>query len=281
MEQSERYARYREVIKGLRLMDDDFFSEALNGKIAPVEYILQTILERYDIRVQRTEAQVEYKSATKRSIKLDIQAVDAEGRVMDIEVQRADKGASVRRARFHSSTIDRSLLEKGDEFDALVDTYVIFITEHDKFGAGLPLYHVERTIPELGHTPFGDGAHIIYVNGMFRDLNHPVGRLMHDMHCTRADDILNPLLAEEVRYLKETEGGNTTMCRAVEELAKEFAEEARQEGEAAGRQKGKREANIATAKNLLAMGTLSIEDIAKGVGLSVDEVKALADKKPA
>ena len=129
MEQSERYARYREIIRDMRLMDDEFFSEALNGKIAPVEYILQTILERDDIRVQRTESQVEYKSATKRSIKLDIQAVDAEGRVMDIEVQRADKGASVRRARFHSSIIDRTLLEKGDEFDALVDTYVIFITE--------------------------------------------------------------------------------------------------------------------------------------------------------
>lgn len=77
-----------------------------------MEYILRTILERNDIKVQCTEAQVEYKSATKRSIKLDIRAVDTEGHVLDIEVQRADKGASVRRARFHSSVIDRTLLEK-------------------------------------------------------------------------------------------------------------------------------------------------------------------------
>lgn len=108
----DQYQHYLELLKGLRLMDDDFFSEALDEKIEPVEYILCTILERNDIKVQCTEAQVEYKSATKRSIKLDIRAVDTEGRVLDIEVQRADKGASVRRARFHSSVIDRTLLEK-------------------------------------------------------------------------------------------------------------------------------------------------------------------------
>ena len=168
MEPKKSYERYLEKIAELRLMDDDFFSEALDEKIAPVEYILNTILERDDIRVQRTEAQVEYKSATKRSIKLDIRAVDAEGRVMDIEVQRAEKGAGVRRARFHSSMIDRTLLEKGDDFESLVDTYVIFITEQDRFGAGLPLYHVERKITELNDAMFGDGAHIIYVNGAFR-----------------------------------------------------------------------------------------------------------------
>ena len=94
--QKDKQERYLELLAGLRLMDDDFFSEALDEKIAPVEYILNTVLERDDIRVLRTEAQVEYKSAANRSIKLDIRAVDAEGRVMDIEVQRADRGAGVR-----------------------------------------------------------------------------------------------------------------------------------------------------------------------------------------
>ena len=70
-------------IKELRLMDDDFFSEALDGKTEAVEYILNTVLERDDIKVKSTKAQVEYKSATKRSIKLDIQAEDVNGRLMD------------------------------------------------------------------------------------------------------------------------------------------------------------------------------------------------------
>ena len=63
-------------IKELRLMDDDFFSEALDGKKDAIAYILNTILEMDDIKVKSTKAQVEYKSATKRSIILDIQAED-------------------------------------------------------------------------------------------------------------------------------------------------------------------------------------------------------------
>ena len=109
-------------IKELRLMDDDFFSEALDGKKDAVEYILNTILERDDIKVKSTKAQVEYKSATKRSITLDIQAEDVNGKLMDIEIQRSDRGAGVKRARFHSSMIDRSLLSKGDDFEDLIDT---------------------------------------------------------------------------------------------------------------------------------------------------------------
>lgn len=272
-EQNAKYQRYLELIAGLRLLDDNFFSEALDGKIAPVQYILNTILERDDLRVLHTEAQVEYKSATRRSIKLDIRAVDTEGRVMDIEIQRAEQGAGVRRARFHSSMIDRTLLAKGDDFEDLVDTYVIFITEKDKFGAGLPLYHVERTIPELNHTVFGDGAHIIYVNGEFRDLENPIGRLMHDMNCTDADEMLNPLLAEEVRYLKETEGGRVQMCRAFEEIAFEAAKEAAE--------KATHEKAIDTALKMIARGRMTLEEISEDSGLPLDEVKELAQKKPA
>ena len=46
----DQYQHYLELLKGLRLMDDDFFSEALDEKIEPVEYILPTILERNDIK---------------------------------------------------------------------------------------------------------------------------------------------------------------------------------------------------------------------------------------
>lgn len=56
-----------------------------------------------------------------------------------------------KRARFHSSMIDRTLLSKGEDFEDLVDTYVIFITENDKFGKGIPLYHIERRIEEMDY----------------------------------------------------------------------------------------------------------------------------------
>ena len=257
-------------IKELRLMDDDFFSEALDGKTEAVEYILNTVLERDDIKVKSTKAQVEYKSATKRSIKLDIQAEDVNGRLMDIEIQRSDRGSGVRRARFHSSMIDRALLSKGDDFEDLVDTYVIFITEKDKFGMGIPLYHIERKISEMDNALFGDGAHILYVNGEYRNLEHPVGSLMHDFNCKDAKDMVNPLLAEEVRYLKETEGGRSQMSRILEEMRNEVAEKAKAEGN--------HEKAVNTALKMIAK-KYEAEEIAEITGLSLEEVRKLAENQ--
>lgn len=263
-----------QMLKELRLMDDDFFSEALDGKIEAVEYIINTILERNDIKVKSTKAQIEYKSATKRSIILDIQAEDANGKVIDIEIQRSDRGSGVKRARFHSSMIDRTLLSKGEDFEDLVDTYVIFITENDKFGKGIPLYHIERRIEEMDYAVFGDGTHIIYVNGEYRNMEHPIGSLMHDFNCKEAKDIVNPLLAEEVRYLKETEGGRSQMCKLLEEMRKEVAVEA----EAKGKAEGKAETTMELALKMLARGRDSLEEIAEMTGLPLDEVRKLTKK---
>ena len=225
----------------------------------------------YSIQRQKIQSkvQVEYKSATKRSIKLDIQAEDVNGRLMDIEIQRSDRGSGVRRARFHSSMIDRALLSKGDDFEDLVDTYVIFITEKDKFGMGIPLYHIERKISEMDNALFGDGAHILYVNGEYRNLEHPVGSLMHDFNCKDAKDMVNPLLAEEVRYLKETEGGRSQMSRILEEMRNEVAEKATHNNA------------VNTALRMLTRGRDSIEEIAEITGLSLEEVRKLANNQKA
>ena len=223
-------------------------------------------------KVKSTKAQVEYKSATKRSITLDIQAEDdADGKLVDIEIQRSDKGAGVRRARFHSSMIDRTILSKGEDFEDLVDTYVIFITENDKFGKGIPLYHVERKITEMDDELFGDGAHILYVNGEYRDMEHPVGSLMHDFNCKDAKDMVNPFLAEEVRYLKETEGGQKQMCRLLEEMREEAAAEARAEG----KEEGKAEGKVSDAIKMLTKG-YPVEEIMEITDLPLEDVQKLA-----
>ena len=215
--QKDKQERYLELLAGLRLMDDDFFSEALDEKIAPVEYILNTVLERDDIRVLRTEAQVEYKSAANRSIKLDIRAVDAEGRVMDIEVQRADRGAGVRRARFHSSMLDRTLLDKGKDFEDLVDTYVIFITEHDRFGAGLPLYHVERRIAELDEQMERDNARMEELLAMMADPDFYVN-----------EDASSDAIAEHAKLKQRLAAAEEEWFTLTEELEAEMARQQEQ-----------------------------------------------------
>ena len=151
-----------------------------------------------------------------RSVKLDILATDRAGAFYNIEVQRADKGASRKRARYNSSLLDSNITIPGDEYDALAETYVIFITENDYFSRGLPLYHIERVVQETGEL-FSDDEHILYVNGQYRG-DDPIGSLMHDFFCKDPNDMNNPVLAENVRYYKTDKEGVKYMCRISEEI---------------------------------------------------------------
>ena len=77
-------------------------------------------------------------SLLNRSVRFDILATDSTGAKINVEIQRADKGAGRKRARYNSSMMDAALLEKGDDFDNLPETWVVFITENDVIGKGLP-----------------------------------------------------------------------------------------------------------------------------------------------
>ena len=112
--------------------------------------------------------------------------------------------------------LDTKMLKEKQKFKEIHVSYVIFITESDYMKMGLPMYHVERTVRETGAL-FGDGSHIIYMNGSYKDDSDPVGKLMHDFRCTSPVDMFYQELAEPVRYFKETEGGRSQMCKAMEE----------------------------------------------------------------
>lgn len=214
--------KYREedlkLLAGFTLLDDDFMTIVFDRNIEATELVLNIILGRNDLKVIEVIAQREYKNPVTggRSIKLDIYAQDSDGKVYDIEVQNDDAGADIHRARFYSSMLDVKMLKEKQKFKEIHDSYVIFITKNDYMKMGLPMYHVERTVQEAGIS-FGDGSHIIYVNGNYKDDNDPVGRLMHDFRCTSAVDMFYQELAKSVRHFKETEGGQNQVCKAMEE----------------------------------------------------------------
>lgn len=70
---------------------------------------------------------------------------------------------------------------------------------------------------------FEDGDHILYVNGEYRGESE-LGKLMHDFNCTNADDMNYDIMAERTRYLKEDPKGVNEMCKALEEMRNETAE---------------------------------------------------------
>lgn len=257
-------------IQSLRLLDDDFMNKVFEDK-ACAEFLLQIILERTDLTVQKVHSQHNLKNLQGRSVRLDILATDEAGRVYNIEVQRSDKGAGAKRARYNSSLIDANITEPGDNYENLNETYVIFITEHDVLKAGRPIYHIDRMIQET-NALFGDGSHILYVNAQIKD-NSALGQLMHDFACTKAEEMHYPILAKRVRYFKEEQEGVATMSRIFEEIKREAAQEAAR--------KTAREKSIQVARRMLRMGKYSYEEISAISDLTMDEVKALDEGKPA
>ena len=154
---------------------------------------------------------------------MDVHAIDVNGDEIDIEVQGNSAGAHIRRARYHSSMVDSKMLDEGQEFRQLKDSYIIFIYKHDKFRKGLPVYHIDRYIRETEEL-FDDGSHIIYVNGNYKG-NDEIGQLMNDFRQTDSDKIHYAALAKGVKHFKDTEKGREQMCEAVEKYAKEYAKE--------------------------------------------------------
>ena len=86
---------------------------------------------------------------------------------------------------------------------------------------------------------------------------------MHDFHCTRAEDMYYDVLAERVRYFKETEEGVSKMSKAMEELARdfagEFAREAEKRGMQRGMQRGMETERIFSIRNIMANLQLTAE----------------------
>ena len=215
---ARQHAEDLQRLRGFRLLDDDFMAKVFEDK-ACAELLLRIILNKADLVVNEVHGQLTLKNLQGRSARLDVFAADSTGQVYNIEVQRSDRGAVAKRARYNAALIDANITEPGDEYQALNECYVIFITENDVIGADLPLYHADRIVLETGKS-FGDGSHIIYVNAQITD-ETALGRLMHDMWCVEAEDMHYDVLADRVRYFKENEEGVATMCRAMEEMRNE------------------------------------------------------------
>lgn len=218
--------RYRRYVQELRYIDDSFMSIALNDKIT-VQEVLNAILD-FPVEVTRVESQRTENRLYGRGVRLDVIARDKNGKFYNIEIQRANEGANVHRARYNASILDTVVSNKGEDFKSLPDTYIIFITEKDVFKAGFQLYHIDHIIRETNET-CDDGQHIVYVNGACQS-DTEIGRIMHDFQCRQAEDMYNKVLAGRMEDIKGDEKEVRRMCEIMEKIQNEGREEGREEG---------------------------------------------------
>ena len=256
-------------IKQLRYIDDEFMTVCLKDNYEAVELILRIVLGKKDIKIKSLRTQEQLKNLQGRSAILDVHAIGSDNKEFNVEIQRADKGADAKRARHNSSLLDAHILKSGDKTEDIPDSYVIFITENDVMKADEPLYWVERYITiKQNKVPFGDGSHILYVNGKYRG-NDELGRLMHDFLCTDPDDMNYEELAKKARYFKKSDEGGAAMCQILEDMRNETAIRVARET--------KRNMARETAERLIEGGRIPLEEIARCLpSLSMDELREIA-----
>ena len=261
-----RYEKYKGIIKNFTLMSDIFMRNVFKKREC-LEYVLQVIMEKQDLHVIDQIIQKDYKNLQGRSAVMDCVARDSAGKQFDVEIQQDNEGASPKRARYHSGLMDMNTLNPGQDFEELPESYVIFITRDDILGYGLPIYHIDRQIKELNEA-FQDEAHIIYVNSKKQD-DTQLGRLMHDLHCKKADEMHSPILAKRMYELKETQKGVELMCHEMEKIYSEGMES----GEKRGELKAKKETALSMAEE-----GMNIQKIARLVKVSEKDVQKWIDE---
>lgn len=209
-----------ETVKSYTYMTDRFMTMAFDKPVA--QHILSVIMGK-NLIVKSVKSQPVEDNFFSRSCRFDVLAEDSNGKIYNIEVQNSNEGAVPRRARYNCEKLDELVIRKGMAYNDYPETYVIFITQNDVLGDGLPIYHIRRHIEENGKL-FDDGQQIIYVNGENTDTSTALGQLMVDMQQKDAAKISNKILADRMNILKK---GRTfeTMCREIEKLTADVTAE--------------------------------------------------------
>lgn len=266
MELAERRKMYLEKIEQLRLIDDTMFNSCMDGDTDAMAAVLRPIFDDNTLIVTEVITQRSIPNLYGREVRIDALAT-VRGKIINVEVQRDDRGAIPRRGRYNSSLIDAREIDKGTNFGDLPETYIIFITENDIWKQGQPIYRIHRTFEDTS-TIYEDGAHIFYVNGEYRG-NDALGNLMHDFFCTNPDDMTCSVLAERMRYYKHTEKGVSDMCKIMDKI--------RDDGKKEGLEEGYKKASLTHIRSLIESMNLTAEAAMDALKIpKVDQAKYLA-----
>ena len=103
---------------------------------------------------------------------------------------------------------------------------------------------------------------------------------MQDFFCENPQKMNYKELAQRADYFKAEAEGVHTMCELMEKFGERKLEEGRMEGRLEGRAEGRAEGRVESARRtaaaLIALGKLTLSQIAEATQLSQEEVERLA-----
>lgn len=75
-----------------------------------------------------------------KSVRLDMMVEAADGTIYDVEMQTTDEKNIGKRSRYYQSVIDGKCLARGEEYESLPKSFIIFVCKFDPFKKGKDIY---------------------------------------------------------------------------------------------------------------------------------------------
>ena len=156
----------------LKLTDDYLFSQIMRE-----EDFCKLFLEMLmGIKIQKVvylEAQKEVNLFPQsKGIRMDVY-LEGDGEIYNIEMQTVRKTNLVKRMRYYHSAIDVDSLLRGNPYDQLKKSFVIFICNFDLCGDGFPVYESITTWKQNGKEIGDEQTKIVYNIGAFEKAQDP------------------------------------------------------------------------------------------------------------
>ena len=254
-EYSDTYARENESriahrefllqgVEKLTLFHDTFMKVVLND-LEVCQYVIRILMDDPTIEIVDVRNQYRLARLTSKDSILDTLAEDSRGRFYNLEIQRDTTPDHPRRTRLYGAMVDGEYLQKGEDYDAMPEVYVIYISRTDLWKMGRMETLVKKYLEgQREDEQYDDGQHVIYVNAAVDDGSKKAA-LLHYFKTADPDDMSQGSLSRRVRYLKREEGGLNEMCEYSQRIYNGGKEEGlalgRRQGISEGLQQGRRE----------------------------------------
>ena len=255
----------------LELKDDFMFSVIMRDP-KYVKPFLETILRIKIAKIEYPEVQKNIDiAAGAKGIRLDVYVEDEKHTVFNLEMQTTTARNLPKRMRYYQGMIDLNILEKGDDYNHLKKSYVIFICTFDPFGLGRHIYTFENRCSEDIALTLNDGTVKIILNtkGTLDDVSPEMKRLLDYVDGKGVSDTFTRDLEEAVQSARQNEKWRLDYMTLQQEYRERF-----QEGKAEGIKEGKIEGKIEALYEELHM---TVVEIAEKLAISEEEVQRIVD----
>ena len=274
----------------LTIQSDFIFKKVMSRKRI-CKHLLEELLqiEIADIKYLEAEKTLE-PEYTSRGIRLDIIVADDKNTHYNLEMQvknnkNSDTDTYVlpKRSRYYQALLDIDLLQKGQPYDLLPPTFIIFICVFDFFEHGNYVYTFKKCCLENRELELPDEATTMILNtkGTHGDISKDIKSFYDYVNNHIVTTDFTKQIDDEISYLKlDTKVRREFMlmeARLLDER-REGKAEVIAEGKEIGLAEGEANANIATAKRMLDKGCYSPEVIAELTNLSLADVEKLKEK---